>query len=215
MPSVSASSSPPALRKKPQSQSQGGRSSAAKSGRPLSNQELKDRRKEIAFPESMFLALLELADREGTDVNKIVRRACENELNRLPVLGTIPCGALSELGAIEDYAEEWMPVGGLLKTRPGDYLLRCYGDSMTGDGIYEGDCVQIRPQDVCDNNDIAAVAVSTPFGWKSTLKRVLWSVDSPIVTLQPMNPGHDPIFIDTSREEVKICGVFKGLIRRR
>lgn len=182
-------------------------------GRPLAKRELKDKRKEVAFPETMLTALENIAIREDSDVNKIVRRACEHEVSRLPVLGDIPCGSPADV--LDQWTEEYINVGDTLRTRVGDFLLRCYGDSMIGDGIEEGDLVQIRPQQTCDNNEIAAVMVNTPFGWQSTLKRVRFEVGSTVVKLQPMNPAHSAIEIDTKNEELRVCGVYKGLLRRR
>jgi SOS-response transcriptional repressor LexA len=187
--------------------------SAPTRGRPLVNRELKDRRKEVAFPDSLLTSLEQMAKMEATDVNKVVRRACEKEVNRLPVLGAIPCGSLADV--FEEVFEEWVNVGDTLRVKQGDFLLRCFGDSMTGDHIEDGDLVQIRPQENCDNNEIAAVMVDTPFGWQATLKRVRYEVGSTVVTLQPMNAKHKPIRIDTTNEELRICGVFKGLVRRR
>jgi repressor LexA len=180
---------------------------------PQRSREIKGKRYQMSFTPSLWESLENLADSEPTDVAKIIDRACEKEVSRLPVLGNIPCGPLAEVQ--EQEIQEYANVGDLLKIRKGDFLLRAYGDSMTGDGIENGDLVLIRPQESCDNGQIAAVMVETPFGWQSTLKHVMFGTNSKKITLKPMNPAHEPIVIDVSKEELKVLGVFKGLVRQR
>lgn len=174
---------------------------------------IKSKRYNMAFTTSLWNELESIAGQDITDISKVIDRACEKEVARLPVLGDIPCGELRDLP--DESIEEYANVGDLLKTREGDFLLRALGDSMIGDGIESGDLLLIRPQSVCNNNEIAAVMVDTPFGWRSTLKRVLFGKDNKKITLKPMNPKVDPKIIDISKEELRVIGVFKGLVRQR
>lgn len=178
-----------------------------------SAKETKQKRYGMNFRRELWANLEKLADSEPTDVAKIIDRACEKEVNRLPVLGNIPCGPLAEVQ--EEEIEGYANAGDLLKVREGDFFLRAFGDSMTGDGIETGDLVLIRPQPTCDNDEVAAVMVETPLGWQTTLKRVLFEDGSFVVTLKPMNPKHKPIKVDVSKEELKVIGIFKGLVRQR
>jgi len=173
---------------------------------------LKSKRYNMAFTEDLWESLENLADSEPTDVAKIIDRACEKEANRLPMLGSIPCGPLAELQ--EEEIQGYINVGDTLKFQKGDFLVKAVGDSMIGDGIEHGDLVQIRPQPTCDNNQIAAVMVETPWGWGATLKRVLFEEGSTEVTLKAMNPKQKAQKVDVSKNELKVIGVYKGLIRQ-
>jgi len=126
----------------------------------------------------------------------------------LPVLGSIRAGPLEEAVAepeaiLEDHE--------LLPYQPGDFLLRVRGDSMTGDGILPGDHVLIRPQVQAARGEIAAVMVGCDQGeCEATLKRFYLEAGG-VVRLKAGNPAYADIVVPAS--EVKIAGVFRGLIR--
>ncbi len=123
----------------------------------------------------------------------------------LAVHGSIRAGPLEEAVAEpEDILED----ADLLPHRPGDFLLRVRGDSMTGDGILPGDHVLLRPQTEAARGEIAAVMVGEDY--EATLKRVY--VEGQNVRLKAGNPKYADLVIPAS--EVKIAGVFRGLIRR-
>lgn len=175
--------------------------------------ESKSVRKQVLFKPSTFKNLGDVARARGDDLNPVIEEAVEKEVRAVPLLGSIQCGPASE--AATEEIEKWVNTGDLLQTRPGDYLLRAYGDSMTGGDIEEGDFVLIRPQTTCDNNEIAAVMVETPVGWLATLKCVQFRPGSDIVTLQPLNDAHEPIEINVKEQELRICGVYRGHVRPR
>jgi len=122
----------------------------------------------------------------------------------LPLLGSIPAGplqeALADPDAILDDHE-------LLPYRPGDFLLRVKGDSMTGDGILDGDKVLLRPGIDCAHGEIAAVLVGDAHD--ATLKRVFFEKEN--IRLRASNPRYKDIVVPAAG--VKIAGVFRGLIR--
>ena len=95
----------------------------------------------------------------------------------------------------------------LLPYRPGDFLLRVRGESMTGDGILSGDYVLLRPNVRVEQGEIAAVMVGSEY--EATLKRV--QVEGATVRLRAANPAYADIIVPA--DEVKIAGVFRGLIR--
>ena len=88
-------------------------------------------------------------------------------LGGLPLLGTIPAGPLSD---VAEHAEMFIEAAGILPHQPRDFLLRVRGDSMTGDGILDGDLVLIRPDSDVPKGAIAAVCVGDER--EATLKRV-------------------------------------------
>lgn len=123
----------------------------------------------------------------------------------LPVLGSIPAGPLSEaLNQAEDWAEN---SSDLLPTKPGDFLLRVYGDSMIGDGILPNDLVLLRPDVMLHPGEIAAVRV----GEDATLKHFHQEPGAGTVILKASNPRYDDIKVPV--EDVHIVGAFRGLIR--
>jgi len=74
----------------------------------------------------------------------------------LPILGRIPAGPLQE--ALTE-PEGFLESSSLLPHRPGDFLLRVTGDSMTGDGIRDGDLVLLRPGEEVRKGEIAAAYI--------------------------------------------------------
>ena len=90
---------------------------------------------------------------------------------------------------------------------PGDFLLRVKGDSMTGDGILPGDYVLLRPNVQVQPGEIAAAMVGDDY--EATLKRV--HVEGTTVRLKAGNPNYADIVVPAN--EVKIAGVFRGLVR--
>lgn len=129
----------------------------------------------------------------------------------LPVLGTIRAGLLEEAVAepetiLEDHE--------LLPYQAGDFLLRVRGESMIGDGILSGDHVLLRPNVQVAQGEIAAVMVvgEEDGDCEATLKRFyLEGKGGRTVRLKASNPAYADIVVPAS--EVKIAGVFRGLIR--
>lgn len=122
----------------------------------------------------------------------------------LPLLGAIPAGPLSE--AVE-HAEQVLCEGELLPWKEGDFLLRVKGDSMIGDGILDGDKVLLRPGIEPHAGEIAAVVVGDAH--EATLKHFLPEGDR--VRLRASNPGYRDLVVPA--EQVRVAGVFRGLIR--
>jgi repressor LexA len=123
----------------------------------------------------------------------------------LPLLGSIPAGPLQE--ALRQPAEI-LEVGQLLPYRPGDFLLRAAGDSMIGDGIFNGDLVLLRPDVEVQRGEIAAVHAGDDYG--ATLKHVFFEENH--VRLQAANPVYEDIFVPAA-EWRGVAGVYRGLVR--
>lgn len=102
------------------------------------------------------------------------------EMRKIPLLGTIACGEpILAVENIEDYVK-------IPKDMPGDFALRCKGDSMINARIFDGDIVYIRQQDTVENGEIAAVLIDN----EATLKRVRLFKDH--IVLGPENPMYPP-----------------------
>jgi repressor LexA len=124
----------------------------------------------------------------------------------LPLLGTIPAGPLSEALADNSRVVE---VKDLFPYREGDFLLEVRGDSMVGDGIFEGDKVLLRPNVEAKSGEIAAVLAGDYY--EATLKRVILRPQTGEVTLRASNPKYPDLTLKA--ENIQIAGVFRGLIR--
>lgn len=141
-----------------------------------------------------------------------------SDVRFLPVLGAIPAGPLEEVIASGEV--ESVGVGALPRSQAGDFLLRIKGDSMTGDGILDGDLVLLRPNVQAHQGEIAAViAMGAGGDCDATLKRIFWraggagvpAAQAEEVLLRASNPAYaDMVF---PSESVRIAGVFRGLIR--
>ncbi len=140
----------------------------------------------------------------------------------LPLLGAIPAGPLQEaIPADPAASNDWVAVEEVLRSRPGDFLLRIQGDSMTGDGILEGDLVLLRPGGEVHQGGIVAVVFTGAGGdSEATLKHIYWQADgrrvppeqAREVVLKASNPAYVDLVVPA--ESVRIAGVFRGLIRQ-
>lgn len=121
----------------------------------------------------------------------------------LPILGYIAAGS-----PIEPYTDPnamltvapWMITG---KKR--SFTLQVRGDSMIGDGIYDGDFVIIEQQETADNGDIVVALLDNGM---ATLKK--YYKEATRIRLEPANQRLSPIFA----KNVRIQGRVVGLIRR-
>jgi repressor LexA len=120
----------------------------------------------------------------------------------IPIVGTITAGRPIEAIEIPDDVIE------ITKDRrfqDGElYALRVKGNSMIGDGIFDGDIAIIKKQEWADNGDTAVAIIDDN---EATLKRYYKEKDR--IRLQPANPTFDPIF----RKNVEVRGVAIKIIR--
>ncbi len=104
-------------------------------------------------------------------------------MRRIPVLGTIACGApILAQEHIDGYTA-------IPEEIHADFALVCRGDSMVNARIFNGDLVYIRQQETVENGEIAAVLIDG----EATLKRVRWYEDR--LSLEPENPMYRPIVL--------------------
>jgi repressor LexA len=104
-------------------------------------------------------------------------------------------------------AEEIIDPGAVLPWLPGDFFLRVRGESMTGDGIMDGDLVLLRPNTGVPNGAIAAACVGDER--EATLKRVFFEGNN--VRLRAANPAWPDVVVPG--ESLWVAGIFKGLVR--
>jgi len=103
----------------------------------------------------------------------------------VPLVGTVAAG--QPLLAAENIEDLYALPSDLV----GDddaFMLRVKGDSMIGDGLYDGDLVVVRRQESAENGDVIVALL----GDEATIKRFFR--ESGRVRLQPSNPSMQPIY---------------------
>lgn len=125
----------------------------------------------------------------------------------VPLVGNI-AGGLPILA--EENIEEHVPVPTtLLKKTKKAFLLRVKGKSMSGDGIYDGDLVLVRPQSTADNGDIVVALVNE--NREATVKR--YFAKENFIILQPSNKEFSPLVYERGKKPL-IQGKVIGIMRR-
>ncbi len=93
------------------------------------------------------------------------------------------------------------------------FALRVAGDSMIGDGIFDGDYIFVRKQLQASPGEIVVAMIENTAGSEATVKRFYPEGDR--IRFQPSNPRLKPIYV--SREEFRetqIIGVVVGVYRK-
>ncbi len=121
----------------------------------------------------------------------------------VPLLGVVAAG--SPIEVVEDREEVAVPetlVG------PGPhFLLRVRGDSMIGDGVFDGDLIVVERRERPAEGDMVVALVDG----EATLKR-FFPAPGGAVRLQPANPALEPLVVPAA--SVTVQGVVRALLRR-
>lgn len=120
---------------------------------------------------------------------------------KIPLFGQIKAGFPSPA---DDYMRESLDFNrDLIKHPEATFYGRVDGDSMEGDGIYDGDIAVIDRSLDAIHDDIVVVFVNGEF----TMKRLDLSHRSEgIIYLRPSNPKYRPIVINAT-DEFRVWGV--------
>lgn len=127
----------------------------------------------------------------------------------VPVLGRIAAGVPIE--AIEAADEHIQVDPSLVRTRSSApiFALRVQGDSMIGDGIFDGDLIFIRRQQEARAGEIVAVMVDG----SATVKR--YYRDGERIRLEPSNPAMEPIYVSAAdARDTAVLGKVVGVYRQ-
>lgn len=134
-----------------------------------------------------------------------VRDALRGAVCYLPLVGEVPAGPLRYAS---EEVEEWVPVparwGG-----EGRFLLRVKGDSMTGDGILDGDLVLVDPGPTARDGEVVVALVDG----EATVKRLRRRRGS--VELEASNPAYPPLRVERGEAELRLAGRVVSLLRER
>ncbi|MEN6383667.1 MAG: transcriptional repressor LexA [Phycisphaerales bacterium] len=119
----------------------------------------------------------------------------------IPLLGRIAAGLPIE--AIEN--AERISIQSAFGNDEDTFALKVQGDSMIGDGIFDGDYVVCKKSETAQNGKIVAAMVDCD---TATVKRFYKEANR--VRLEPSNPAYKPIYT----ENCEIAGVVVGLMRK-
>lgn len=124
------------------------------------------------------------------------------EMVEIPLVGTITAGKPIEAIEIPDQVVE---IAKDRRFQEGElYALKVHGNSMIGDGIFDGDFAIIKKQDYAADGDTVVAVIDDN---EATLKR--FYREKGRIRLQPANPTFSPIY----RKEVEVRGIVVKIIR--
>ena len=138
--------------------------------------------------------LLECANEQQTNDNP-------QQEDGIPLAGRVAAGAPIE--AVEN--KEFLSLDNLFGMSGDIFALEVRGDSVTGEGIENGDYVICRKSSTADDGQLVVAIVDDE---NATLKR--FYKEKSAVRLQPANEQYEPIYSRNCRIE----GVVIGLMRR-
>lgn len=124
------------------------------------------------------------------------------DLMSIPLVGIIAAGKAIEAIEVPDEAIE---IAKDRRFQDGElYALKVKGNSMIGDGIFDGDIAIIKKQEWASNGDTAVAIIDDN---EATLKK--FYKEKGRIRLQPANPTFEPIF----RKQVEVRGIVVKIIR--
>ncbi|WP_144186211.1 transcriptional repressor LexA [Elioraea rosea] len=148
-----------------------------------------------------------LVAESGGNVTAFSRRAeapPARPAGSVPILGRIAAGQPIEA---VDTSDAEVPISPEYLGTGDHFALVVSGDSMTGDGIHDGDLVLIKSAQDAPNGAIVVALIDE---FEVTLKRLRRRKD--VVALESSNPAYQPRIIPADR--VRIQGRLVGLFRR-
>ncbi|HVD02846.1 MAG TPA: transcriptional repressor LexA [Candidatus Dormibacteraeota bacterium] len=126
----------------------------------------------------------------------------------LPLVGQVAAGAPV---LAQENIEDHIYLGAQIAGDGDSYVLRVKGDSMIGDGIFDGDLVVVKPTRETPNGSLAVVRVENPTTGEGevTVKRLYR--EGGRLRLQPSNPAYEPLVVDAAEVEGRVSAVIRLL----
>ncbi|MEO7251737.1 MAG: transcriptional repressor LexA [Arenimonas sp.] len=131
------------------------------------------------------------------------RKAVQDEVLRLPVLGRVAAGA--PIGADIGSDDVVLLDRSFFFPTP-DYLLKVKGDSMRDDGILDGDLIGVHRTSTASSGQIVVARIDDEI----TVK--LLKIGKDCIRLLPRNPDYQPIEVRAD-QDFAIEGLYCGLVR--
>jgi repressor LexA len=126
----------------------------------------------------------------------------------LPLVGQVAAGAPL---LAEQNIEEHVAIGPEIAGGEDSFLLRVRGESMLGDGIFDGDLVVVKPTPDVPNGTVAVIRLESQETGESevTVKRLYRERGH--VRLQPSNDAFEPMIVDDACIEGRVVAVIRVL----
>jgi repressor LexA len=131
-----------------------------------------------------------------------ISNSCPRPSTGIPLAGKVAAGVPIE--AVENV--ESLSLNSCFGNGDDIFALEVKGDSMTGDGIVDGDFVICRKCSAADNGQLVVAIVDDE---NATLKR--FYKEKTAVRLQPANDNYEPIYSDNCRVEAVVVGLVRKL----
>ncbi len=126
----------------------------------------------------------------------------------LPLVGQVAAGAPI---LAEQNIEDHIALGPQIASDEGSFVLKVNGDSMIGDGIFDGDLVVVKPGTDSANGALAVVRIDNATTGEAEVTVKRFYRESGRVRLQPSNPAYEPIITKDAKVEGKVTAVIRLL----
>lgn len=120
----------------------------------------------------------------------------------IPVVGRVAAG--QPILAVENI-EGTFPLPADLVRQDNVFVLKVQGESMIDAGIFDGDFIVVRQQNVARNGEIVVALIED----EATVKRFF--KERTLIRLQPENSSMEPIYSQDVSILGKVIGVFRNL----
>ena len=122
------------------------------------------------------------------------------EVVNVPMVGTVAAG---QPILAQEHIEGYFPIPSEYMPNTDCFMLKVKGESMINAGIFDGDYIMVRQQNVASNGEMIVALVDDSATVKTFYK------ENGHYRLQPENDSMDPIIVDDVQILGKVCGVFR------
>jgi len=122
------------------------------------------------------------------------------EVVNVPMVVTVPAG---QPILAQEHIEGYFPIPAEYMPNTDCFMLKVKGESMINAGIFDGDYIMVRQQNVASNGEMIVALVDDSATVKTFYK------ENGHYRLQPENDSMDPIIVDDVQILGKVCGVFR------
>ena len=123
------------------------------------------------------------------------------EVVNVPMVGTVAAG---QPILAQEHIEGYFPIPAEYMPNTDCFMLKVKGESMINAGIFDGDYIMVRQQNVASNGDMIVALVDDSATVKTFYK------ENGHYRLQPENDSMDPILVQDNLQILgKVFGVFR------
>ena len=122
------------------------------------------------------------------------------EVVNVPMVGTVAAG---QPILAQEHIEGYFPIPAEYMPNTDCFMLKVKGESMINAGIFDGDYIMVRQQNVASNGEMIVALVDD----SATVKT--FYIENGHYRLQPENDSMDPIIVNDVQILGKVCGVFR------